>query len=257
MDTGQSKNEGAIEGDLDGDGRAELIVNSWAKDVPMAVWRFVSNEEGKGLKLVRHQLGEKGNGHGCGFGDLNGDGKADVLVGQGWYEQPSGDPWSQPWKFHSDWDLHASLPMLIVDLNGDGRNDIIHGRGHDYGLMWWENLGAKEGKIEWKEHMIDRAFSQPHAMAWADLDGDQKPELITGKRYFAHNGGDPGGREAPCLYYYNWDAAKSEFHKHVIDEGRVGTGLQVIVADVNGDKRNDIAVAGKSGTYLLLNQGKP
>ncbi len=255
VDTAQSQNEGTLHEDVDGDGRRELIINSWAKDCPMAVWRFVKADDGKGLKLVRHALGERGNGHGCGVGDISGDGKADVLVGQGWYEQPSENPWGQPWKFHADWDLHASLPMIIVDLNGDGKNDIIHGRGHDYGLLWWENQGVVDGKLKWAEHMIDRSFSQPHAMAWGDIDGDKKPDLVTGKRYYAHNGGDPGGKEAPCLYYYTWDAAKLTFTRHTIEEGSVGTGLQVAISDINGDGRNDIAVAGKSGTYLLINEG--
>ena len=52
-----------------------------------------------------------------------------------------------------------------------------------------------------------------------------------------------------------WNPDTPVFHRHVIDEGHVGTGLQIRTADLNGDKRTDIAVAGKSGTYVLLNLG--
>ena len=76
--------------------------------------------------------------------------------------------------------------------------------------------------------------------------------MITGKRWYAHNGGDPGGQEPPCLYYYSWDG--NAFNKHVIDEGHIGTGLQIRTGDLNGDGRADIAVAGKSGTYLILSK---
>ncbi|TVP99290.1 MAG: VCBS repeat-containing protein [Planctomycetaceae bacterium] len=258
IDTGDTTNEGQLMADLDGDGRPEWIVNSWRKGVPMRVWRLVDcppDATGAVVKMVPATLGEQANGHGLGVGDVNGDGRMDVLVGEGWYEQPESNPWGQPWRFHADWDLQASIPMLVRDLDGDGRNDLVFGMGHNYGLYWWQNQGPDEtGKIVWKEHLIDREWSQPHALEWGDLTGDGKPELITGKRYFAHNGNDPGGRDMPCLYYYRWDAESQTFKRFTIDEGHVGTGLQIVAQDLNGDGKTDIAVAGKSGTYVLIQQ---
>lgn len=267
VDTGATANEGQLLEDLDGDGMPEWIVNSWKKNVPTVVWRLsrkdslAPNDKGSAsgggavYEMVPHGLGSPANGHGVGVGDLSGDGKADLLVGQGWYEQPAADPWWQPWKFHADWDLHSSLPMIVADLDHDGDADLIFGNGHDYGLFWWENRGAdSSGKLSWSKHLIDDSYSQPHTLAWVDLDGDGQRDLITGKRYYAHNGRDPGGMEMPCLYYYRWDPATRTFTRHTIDEGHIGTGLQIVAEDLNGDGQVDLAVAGKSGTYLLIAQ---
>ena len=257
VDTGNSSNEGQLMQDVDGDGRPEWLVNSWIKNVPAVIWRLVDRktpaESGAMFDMVPHELGKKGNGHGMAIGDISGDGKADLLVGQGWYEQPDNDPWGKPWAFHAEWELHASVPMIVVDLDQDGDGDLIHGKGHDYGLLWWENKGRDgDGKIQWKEHLIDKSFSQPHTLSWADVTGDGKADLITGKRYYGHNGRDPGGMEMPCLYCFEWDLESRSFSRFTIEEGHVGCGLQIVTTDLNKDQKVDIAVAGKSGTYLLL-----
>ncbi len=271
VDTKTSNNEGQLFQDLDNDGKPEWIVSSWEKPSPFHVWRFdnskqtpqVSKEEHGEEKLQNTPTLKKfvvnptGNGHGLGVGDINGDSLDDILCGTGWYECP-GDKnrYEQEWPYHPDWPYaEFSLPVLIRDLDGDGRNDIIWGTAHAFGLQWWQQQAPdKQGKTHWKNHVIDDRFSQAHALAWADLDGDGKGELITGKRVLGHNGKDPGSEMAPSIFYYTWDSETLSFHRHVIDHGIVGIGLQIRTADLNGDGRTDIAVAGKGGTFLLINK---
>ena len=275
VDTKLSQNESSFLHDIDGDGAPEWITNSWKKENPVVIWKFVEAEreftvtKGKGDKakkvsqkrvvpsLAKHVVGVEGNTHGMGFGDINNDGREDILIATGWYERPTGKPLAKLWKFHADWEhLHASCPMLVRDLDGDGKQDLIWGKGHDYGLYWWQSKGVgDQGKLEFTEHLIDDRFSQPHTIHFADLDGDGTDELISGKRVRAHNGKDPGGGEAPCMYYYKWNSETNSFARFAIDEGHVGTGLQIRTGDLNQDGKLDIAVAGKDGTWLLLNQG--
>ena len=271
VDTQASRNESQMLHDLDGDGLPEWVVNSWKSPAPMLAWKFGTETRKvtvrKGKKdievektvptLHKIEISQVGNGHGLAFGDVNGDGREDILCGKGWYERPEQKPFDSEWTFHADWDIHASNPFLVRDLDGDGRNDIIWSVAHGFGLYWWQQQDRDaDGKIAWKEHLIDDKYSQLHCLVFVDLDGDGADELLTGKRVFAHNGKDPGAEMPPCLLYYEWDIKANAFHRHIIDEGTAGGGLQIRTGDLNGDGRLDIAVAGKSGTHILLNNGR-
>ena len=254
----RSQNEAFELRDFDGDGVPELFVSCWIKEDPLVVWKFAKDGAGKPT-IKRIVLGNEGGGHGYAFGDLNGDGREDVLCETGWYERPETDVLKKPWKFHGETALpHPSCPFLVMDVNADGRNDIVWGRAHDYGLFWRQQGEPKsDGTTTWTEHLIDKSWSQAHCMVLADLDGDGDQEIVTGKRVRGHAGNDPGGKEPACLYYYTLEESAAEFTRHTISPpgGGVGTGMQICVADLNGDGRPDLAVSGKSGTWVLINEG--
>ncbi|MEM6633019.1 MAG: VCBS repeat-containing protein [Bacteroidota bacterium] len=247
--TQNTHSEAAYLEDLDGDGVPEYIMNSWDARIPFTVWRM-EKDLFEHPSLIGTLIGPH-NSHGVGFGDINGDGQKDILIDTGWYEQPDGDIWEGNWTFHSDLSLdRGSCPMQIVDVNGDGRNDIIWGKGHDYGLYWMEQQEPKGEITQWVKHTIDESWSQVHALSWADLDGDGKHELLTGKRKYAHSGKDPGADETAYIYSYSWNSTTDSFDRTTIAEG-IGTGLFIRVADLNQDQKADIVVAGKTGTYIL------
>lgn len=261
IDTGTSQNEATFLHDIDGDGTPEFIEDSWNKANPMQIIRLVRGADGT-VAATKHVVSTSGNGHGMGFGDLSGDGRQDIVFQAGWYEQPEDGAFSGRWKYHPDFELpHASCPVLIVDLNGDDRNDIIWSDGHGYGLYWHEQLERQaDGTTAWKQHLIDDQFSQGHALAWADIDNDDQPELITGKRYFAHSGKDSGARDNMTIQYYDWLPEREVWTKHIISDAPTGKGpgigLQIRVTDLDGNNWQDIIVPGKSGTHILWNEGK-
>jgi len=241
--------------DIDRDGELEVVPNT--PGGPLAVYKLARDGMGSPAgRFDAHRIWPGPQGHGLGFGDVSGSGRGDFILAKGWLEAPE-DPYRGSWTFHQDFDLgSASVPILVVDVDGDGLHDLIVGQAHAYGLHWWQQR-RQGGKRTWTRHAIDPHNSQYHDLAWVDIDGDGACELVTGKRYRAHCGRDPGEFDPIGSYYFKWDG--ESFSKQVIDYGpaRVGKGLGIhfAVADLNADGRLDIVAPGKDGLYVFFNEG--
>jgi hypothetical protein len=235
--------------DLDNDGKSDEVLPQFGDSKMPLAWY----ERGNG-GLVKHEVSSRSYGHGIGVGDVNGDGRNDILTQSGWLEAPP-DPRTGNWKFHPDWSLGDVGFIYVRDVNEDGRPDLITSAAHNYGIFWVEH--KTDGT--WQKHVIDDSWSQAHAVTIVDFRGGHNIGLLTGKRYMAHNGHDPGAREPLGVYWYerliDAQTKEVEWAKHVLSYGgRIGGGIQIPVADLDHDGDLDFVVAGKSGLFLFENK---
>ncbi|HNX34323.1 MAG TPA: HEAT repeat domain-containing protein [Kiritimatiellia bacterium] len=241
--------------DIDGDGKAlEFLPQSH-----ITVWYEVGKGTNGEPTLVRHTVSEKKNVLGAGSGDLNGDGRPDIIRPDVWFEAPK-DIRNGAWTEHpialgtKDGKVDHTSNIIVFDVNKDGLNDILVSTAHKYGIFWYEQKRDAAGAIAWAPHVIDDTWSQPHYLCFADIDKDGNKEIVIGKRFMAHNGGDPDELGKQCVFYYRFTpGANPVFRKHVItyDEG-IGAGLNTVAEDMDGDGDIDLVTTGKWGGPVLF-----
>jgi hypothetical protein len=261
-------NESPVWVDVNGDGRPELVYNingqlgyaTWDPAKPNDLWVFhpVTPKDGRFFCYT----------HGVGAGDINGDGRVDIVEASGWWEQPAKSEPGKPWVKHPYQFAEAGAQMLVYDVDGDGLADVITSwHCHLYGLVWHQQQRSASGEITWKKHVIlppkpdvkssDLRISQMHGLDLADINGDGLKDIVTGKRFWAHGPTGDVEADAPAvLYWFELNRDKQagvRFIPHKIDDNS-GVGTQVTAKDLNGDGIPDIIVGNKKGVFVFLSQ---
>jgi hypothetical protein len=246
--------------DMDGDGRKDILcADTKAKQM---VWLRAPKTKGSTVweRIPISETNAPGTdkfSHGLGLGDINKDGRKDVIIKSGWWEAPT-DPTQPNWTFHSA-DLGEDCShMHVLDVNKDGLNDVVSASAHRYGIWWYEQGKDVSQNISWKRHEINKSISQTHSSELIDINQDGQVELITGKRFFAHNDtdNDPGAREPALLVWVEFKLGKNpSWELHEIDNNS-GSGLNMVTEDITKDGLIDVIISNKKGVFLFENEMK-
>ncbi|HEX4610579.1 MAG TPA: VCBS repeat-containing protein [Urbifossiella sp.] len=195
--------------------------------------------------------------HGLGVGDLNGDKRKDVIVTNGWWEQPEKADGKTPWVFHPANLGDACADMYAWDMDNDGKADVISSSAHRFGIWWYKQRPAAAPGMNPSFQRMDlfpMLVSETHAAHFVDIDGDGIPDFVTGKRWWSHGRSEPGSDGPAMIYWFKntrGPDGMTTFTPMPIDDDS-GIGTQFEVADINGDGLLDIITSNKKGVRVIV-----
>lgn len=256
-------------GDLDGDGRIELV------HAPIFGPGSKANIEPKPSHLWAFRVPAKLDGtagpwdvwkidetlsvlHGLWVGELDRDGRDEVLTASfegiyrfDWEGQAAAGRWKKVQI------ARGAEPVDAKPGAARGSSEVVPGRlaadrpmyaavepWHGHQVVVY--TPPKEADSLWDRHVLDESLSEGHALVVADFDGDGADEIVAGWR------GSGGG----LAYYDALDATGARWQKTVLDRGIAVEGA--VAADLGGDGRLDlVAIAGRTNNLAWYeNKGR-
>ena len=238
--------------DIDGDGRDEMICSDVCPGIGIRIYEIPQDPEN--ASSWSWATVDKSPLHGLGIGDLNKDGRLDIVSDFVWFEQGVRGGWTRhslpsP---NSARRGHETMQIKVYDVDADGDVDLILPRAHHYGAYWLESSGGKKPSFKLHEILPGKLPSQLHGVAYADIDGDGDLDIFAGKSRYRH--GDPGNDEPLDVFWIELvrSSGRVRWVKHQLATD-LTMGIGPTIADVDADGDMDLVLRGHGigGRYVI------
>jgi len=275
--------------DMDGDGKRELVANAAYCDHP----GLFIYKPGADLAAPwgKHAVDRGVFAEGVSVGDLDGDGRLDLVHGPYLYLQPETGPYAGLWRrtiFAPS--FREMCRTALADITGRGRPDIIvvESEYMDGRFSWFENRLREAPEHPWVEHEMDQGWVYAHSLqAWnegkrvhifiaemaaggweaprnwdarlleltsLDRGATWQSDLISRgqgtHQAFVYDVDDDGRLEVlgkqwqvPCVHIWHRADQPSlpvRFEHHLLDRDKPYTATDILSADVDGDGKEDV-----------------
>lgn len=257
-----------ISADMDGDGKADIVVMADERTKLNALCWYSIPADPKQSWTRRH-VGPPVHGAitPAGIADIDGDGDRDIVRADTWFENL--DAKGLSWKPRQNIPMGRRGPFgvcvrtAIADLDGDGANEVVilDADITDSKAAVFKNADGKGGA--WTKIALPQSFTYGslHALAVADFNNDGRPDIITNEQEELL----PPGRENPRWVMWE-NLGRGEFKEHIVLDRRLG-GHELQAGDVDGDGDVDVCskpwgprawngAGGKMHVDFLENLGK-
>ncbi|MEN9684459.1 MAG: hypothetical protein RLZZ28_245, partial [Bacteroidota bacterium] len=238
-------------GDVDGDGKPDLVTTNY-NDNNISVFKNTSTSGNISFaSKVDFDAGILSYLYGIAIGDLDGDGKPDIVVSQGGTANvvsvyrntaTTGSISSSSFAAKSVLSSSISNPKSVVlrDVDGDGKLDIITANNNLSGTVTILRNTSSSGSISVAAKVDLSAASYPFSLAVDDLDGDGKPDIAVGN----------DNSSGPVSIFRNTSSSGSVSFASKVDFTSGNRALSIDIGDIDGDGKPDMAV-GNYGSNTL------
>lgn len=229
---------GVAIGDMDGDGKSDILVTSQSGGI--YILRNTSSSGSLSFASAS-SFSTGGNCYHVAVGDIDGDGKLDIATANYGSNnitvlRNTSSAGSLSFASAVSMSLSTALGVVVADIDGDGRMDVT-GVSNGGSIKVFLNTSTTSGTITFDSGTSASTASNPYGIACGDIDGDNLIDIVV-----QHHSSSVG-------IFRNTSSVGSVSFATRSDYSATGTNAPSL-GDIDGDGKLDVVVSQSSAGVL-------